>query len=207
MNFFTHIMFSKELYRQLSHHIELDKKSFCYGNIKPDLSPKCLRNPHLLENYLFIVANSSNRLITEKNPDLKEFSVDLGIICHYICDFFCYYHVDSKLYHHLLDHFLYEIRLHWVLCSTGIKNKLDTASGRKNPGRSIASMIMEMRKEYMSRQKTFQSDIEYALLTSLWACELISHFSTGSPEPALHSKPAAAAAPDYIKASYNPCRV
>lgn len=199
MNFFTHVMFSKMLYRQLSKRMELDQQAFFYGNIKPDLSPKFLRDPHLLENYLFIVSNRSNQLIGT-NPGQKNFSAELGVICHYICDFFCYYHLDRRLYHSFFNHFLYELRLHLVFCSM-MKDNLRLLSGRKNPGRSVASMVMEMRKEYITKEKTFQRDIEYALLTSLWACELIFHFSN-SPAGA-----AAAAGPDYIKASYNPCRV
>jgi hypothetical protein len=175
MNFLTHIMISKALYRQLSKRMDLDRAAFSYGNIKPDLSPKCLRDPHLLENYLFIVATRSNQLIG-KNPGQKEFSADLGVICHYICDFFCYYHLDRRLYHRLFNHFMYEVRLHLAFCSM-MKKNVRLLSGRKNPGKSVASMVMEMRKEYMTKQKTFQRDIEYALLTSLWACELIFHFS------------------------------
>jgi len=31
--------------------MELDKRAFIYGNIKPDMTSKLLRNPHTLENY------------------------------------------------------------------------------------------------------------------------------------------------------------
>ncbi|HWQ79000.1 MAG TPA: zinc dependent phospholipase C family protein [Anaerovoracaceae bacterium] len=177
MNFFTHIMISKALYRQLSQRMELDPKAFSYGNIKPDLSPKCLRDPHLLENYLLIVSNDSNRLIGE-NPELKQFSTDLGVICHYICDFFCFCHLDSRIYHRLLFHFIYELRLHLAFCSMRAKNKICFRLIRRIPkGKSIASIVMELRKEYMTKQKTFQRDIEYALMASFLACELISRFA------------------------------
>lgn len=184
MNFFTHIMFSEALYRQLSRKMDLDRKAFFYGNIKPDLSSKCLRNPHLLENYLFIVADSSNRLI-EENPPQKEFSVDLGVICHYICDFFCYSHLNHKIYHMLFSHFKYEVRLHLAYCSMRMnKNTGFTKSKRIRSG-GIASMIIEMRKEYMTKQKSFQRDIIYALDAAQRACELIND----------------------LRASYTPCRV
>lgn len=68
-------------------------------------------------------------------------------------------------------------------------------------------MVIEMRKEYMAKEKTLQKDIEYALLTSLWACELIVRLAKETAEPAASSEPAAMAAPDDIKAFYNPCRV
>lgn len=184
MNFLTHIMFSRTLYRHLSQKMDLDQKAFFYGNIKPDLSPQCLRNPHILENYLFPVYYDSNRLIRQ-NPPVKEFSVELGVICHHICDFFCYCHLNHTIYHKLLYHFFYEIRLHFVFCSMAARNKINLRSERNNTDKNIAATVMQMRKEYMSKQKTLYKDIEYALQASLIACELI----------------------DSLKASYSPYRV
>jgi hypothetical protein len=179
-------MISKTLYRQLSQRIELDRAAFSYGNIKPDLSPKCLRTPHLLENYLLIVANNSNRLIGNSSQQtehsLKEFSTDLGVICHYICDFFCFCHLDSRIYHRLLFHFLYEIRLHLAFCSMRFRKQKSFRIVRRIPGKSVASMVMEMRKEYVTQQKTYQRDIDYALMASLLACELISRFAKKAAE-------------------------
>ncbi|HVI40544.1 MAG TPA: zinc dependent phospholipase C family protein [Anaerovoracaceae bacterium] len=200
MNFLTHIMISKTLYRHLSKEMDLDRSAFLYGNIKPDLSPKCLRNPHILENYLFIVCNQSNQLINHHAP-LKEYSVDLGEICHYICDFFCYYHLDYKIYHKLFYHFLYEIRLHLALCSLLLKQKINLTPGRENPDKNIASMVMEMRKEYMTEHKTLQRDIEYAFTTALWACEAISRLSSDTAESAAEINL------NYSKAFYSPYRV
>ena len=184
MNFLTHIMFSRTLYRHLSQKMDLDQKAFFYGNIKPDLSPQCFRNPHILENYLFPVYYDSNRLISQ-NPPSKEFSVELGVICHHICDFFCYCHLNHTIYHKLFYHLFYEIRLHLVFCSMVARKKINLKSGRKKPDENIASMVLKMRKEYMSKQRIMSKDIEYALQASLYACELI----------------------DFLKASYNPYHV
>jgi len=191
MNFLTHIMISKRLYRYLSKEMYLDKFAFLYGNIKPDLSPQCLRNPHMLENYLLIVSNDSNRLIGNTSS-VKEFSADLGVVCHYICDFFCYCHLNSRLYHKLAGHFFYELRLHLAYCSLLIrqkskkeftaKSKIAVHSCCRYPGRSVASMVMEMRKEYAAGRRTLQKDIEYALLASFWACQQISRLSQTAAE-------------------------
>ena len=181
MNFFTHIMISKRLYKYLSKEMYLDKYAFLYGNIKPDLSPQCLRNPHLLENYLLIVSSDSNRLI-DNTASVREFSADLGVICHYICDFFCYCHLNSRLYHKLASHFLYELRLHLTYCSLLIRQKIKIAPFSRYPDKSVASMVMEMRKEYTAGRETLQNDIEYALLTSFWACKLISRLSQSAAE-------------------------
>ena len=187
MNFLTHIMISETLYRRLAKKMFLDRKAFFYGNIKPDLSPECLRNPHILDNYLFMIHNESTRLIKEKPPE-KEFSVDLGVICHYICDFFCYCHLDHALYHRFAFHFLYEIRLHLAMCRMLFEHGIRLKRGEKKHENKIASMVIEMRKEYMTKQKTLQRDIEYALLTSLLACETIFRLSQCASEPAEASR-------------------
>lgn len=172
MNFLTHILISKTLYRHLSSQIDLDQKAFSYGNIKPDLSPQCLRNPHMLENYLFIIHHDTNRLISQRTP-VKEFSVELGMVCHYICDFFCYSHLNHNLYHKLLHHFFYEIRLHLALRGMLLLHKIKLPSVSKAPVRNLPVLVMAMRKEYMTKQKTLQRDIEYAITTSLLVCQSI----------------------------------
>jgi len=199
MNFLTHVLISKTLYRHLSEKMELDQKSFSYGNIKPDLSPQCLRKPHMLENYLFLVYHDSNQLISHSTP-IKEFSIELGVLCHYICDFFCYCHLNHKLYHKLFRHFIYEIRLHVVLCGMLLGHKTNLPNEGKAPAGNLAAMVMEMRREYMTKPKTLQRDIEYALLTSLYACQLIDRLSKNAAESST------ASGYNSLKAFYSPCR-
>jgi len=69
------VALQKVIESNLSEKMDLDQKSFSYGNIKPDLSPQCLRKPHMLENYLFLVYHDSNRLISQSTP-IKEFSIE-----------------------------------------------------------------------------------------------------------------------------------
>lgn len=183
MNFLTHILISGTLYRKLSKKMELDRKAFCYGNIKPDLSPQCLRNPHILENYLFIVQSDSYRLLRNASASsecsIKEFSTDLGVICHYICDFFCYCHLNRSLYNKLVRHFFYEIRLHLTFCSMLAGNQLKIKSNRSTQGKNIAAMVLELRKDYVTKKNTPERDLNYAIQASLRACEMI-HQCTGN---------------------------
>ncbi len=67
-----------------------------------------------------------------------------------------------------------------ILSKRGLRLK----RGEKIHESNIASMVIEMRKEYMTKQKTLQRDIEYALLTSLLTCETIFRLSQCSSEPA-----------------------
>lgn len=172
MNFLTHILISKALYRHFSQKRALNKWDFLYGSIKPDLSSGCLKTPHVLDNYLFIVTDRTNQL-TNLSESPKELSVELGVICHYICDFFCYYHINKQLHKKLFHHFIYEIRLQLALHSLLRRKKAIVKPSRKSPRYNIGSIIMEMRREYHSKRITLNRDIDYAFLASVWACESI----------------------------------
>lgn len=179
MNLVTHIAISKILYNNLDGIVDLDKRAFVYGNIKPDLTHKLLRNPHTLENYFLIVCNSAERLMNNKLP-LQEFSFELGIICHYVCDFFCQYHLGDELFHKFREHFIYELKLHFVLLNnpSKINKKPETGAVRQN----VSSIIMELRKEYSADPAAMKKDLEYAFMATMWICESVYYFSCNCAE-------------------------
>lgn len=177
MNLITHIDISKTLYTNLTDIMDLDKTAFIYGNIKPDLTSKLLRNPHTLENYFLIVCNNADKLMNSK-LSLQEFSFELGQICHYVCDFFCQYHLDNELFHKFGEHFVYELKLHFELLinSSKINKKPEIKAVKQN----IYSIIKELRNEYFERPPLMLKDLEYAFVAALWICESIHYFSHNS---------------------------
>ncbi|MBR0599956.1 zinc dependent phospholipase C family protein [Sinanaerobacter chloroacetimidivorans] len=175
MNFFTHITLSKALYRHLSGTLALNRKSFIYGNIKPDLSSRCLRNPHTLENYLFLACEYAGQLVVG-DLSKEELSVKLGEVCHYLCDFFCYYHLETDRYHRLASHFLYEIHLHLSIFKMKILRELPFGPITKLPRSSISAIVLEMRRNYLAGSMSPAKDIDYAFAAALWTCESILHY-------------------------------
>lgn len=173
MNFFTHISISITLYKILKKKVGLDKTAFMYGNVKPDLNSRCMQKPHTLENYFAVVCEKADRLMNEEMP-LKEFSEELGVICHYVSDFFCHYHLNEEIFHELKGHFMYELKLHFEYLK--IKPKINLELGMKETRRSISSIIMELLDEYSSKLVKMEKDIKYTLSTALWICESIYYF-------------------------------
>lgn len=53
--------------------------------------------------------------LEEHNGSKKEYSIILGEICHYLCDFFCYYHTSSFLHDKSLKHVGYELYSYFML--------------------------------------------------------------------------------------------
>ncbi len=170
MNFFTHITIGKYLYLRFSKKERLRPMAFLYGNIKPDLFSKCLSKPHTLENYLFEIHHRAIAL-NQLPRSSKAYSKELGIICHYICDFFCYYHLTNDLHHQLYPHFKYEWKLHTTLLHRSYRKNLKFKVSRLENHVRIPSLIMKMRKEYANEPKSIDSDIKYAFLTSIYVCD------------------------------------
>jgi len=83
----------------------LNAKSFLFGNLFPDLIHSYIWRRHEYHN--------SRDYIRKKIESFKKrpffFSFQLGIVTHYICDYFCYPH-SSAYDKGLLQHILYEYR-------------------------------------------------------------------------------------------------
>lgn len=171
MYFFTHLYISKTLYHLFSDKVDLNKRAFAYGNIKPDL-PSSHRKHHTLENYLFVVRDKSRLLINNPLTE-KEYSICLGEICHYVCDFFCYYHTNDKLHQKLLKHFFYELFMHFNLIKMGIRHKLTVVPEKEEPRKDFLTIILEMRKLYFLNSMKMETDINFAFASCIWICESI----------------------------------
>jgi hypothetical protein len=174
MFFFTHVFISKALYQRYNDLMKLEEKDFTYGNILPDLPSKD-RVHHTLENCLFTTLNKANILLNKKQST-KLYSVQLGEICHYICDFFCYYHFNESIHDKKLSHLLYEMRLHHYIRKNYPNKNYMVLASNKEPRSDISTIILELRKEYSMKPKTMKNDIEYALYAMVWVCESLIYY-------------------------------
>lgn len=167
MHFLTHVSIANTLYKKYSTVFPIAKHYFIYGNVKPDLKSNGLAIPHTLENTIYKACSLYEEIINE-NLDLHTFSVKLGEICHYLCDYFCFYHISESDYRKYADHFIYEIELHmywlWKKKTVDIQEThtdlpLDI---------SMTSLITMMRKEYSRKSHDFIKDIRYSLNSVDW---------------------------------------
>ncbi len=174
MYFFTHLLISKVLYRHFEGEISLDRRAFAYGNIKPDL-PSPERIHHTLDQCIHTVCEKSSKLM-ENEVTLEDFSVILGEVCHYVCDFFCYYHLSEKMHNRKLRHCFYEIALHLEMHRLRTFQGWKAKSANLEPRRDIRSIVEEIRQEYYSEPHKMKRDIDYALKAAIWACESILYY-------------------------------
>lgn len=84
---------------------ESDNKIFAFGCIVPDY---IRRHPiHICNKTFDIAMDMFFSLKDDKNAKISH--LNLGQVCHYICDYCCYAH--GKKYYSLLYHRIYEVRI------------------------------------------------------------------------------------------------
>ena len=91
--------------------VSFDRKAFCFGNLKPDLKGEYLTKRHypslMFDEVMQRIRDFvQNFCICQRNG--AKLSEELGVICHYITDFFSFPHNDNIYEHGLLAHYIYE---------------------------------------------------------------------------------------------------
>lgn len=102
--------------------VTFDQNAFRYGNLKPDLTATYLTKRHYPSIMFDEVMDKIRRFVaayTIGDANGWDLSVDLGEICHYLTDFFCYPHNDDIYDRNLLAHYIYEKRI-----ALGIRRRL-----------------------------------------------------------------------------------
>lgn len=140
--------------------ITFNHKSFVFGNLKPDLKGEYLnRQSRHYPSLLFDDVISKIKAFVENHQiepiNSKELSEDLGEICHYLTDFFCFPHNDDIYNKSLFAHYIYEKRI-----SFGIGKKIDAQKFRRwvtNVSApfsldALISRIKKMHNEYLKQE-------------------------------------------------------
>ncbi len=171
MYFFTHLYMSDILYQHFKDIIHLNQAAFSYGNIKPDL-PWNKQGHHTLENSLPSVLRLK-RSLEKDDLSLKQLSTSLGELCHYLCDFFCYYHLNEEIHTRHLQHAIYELQQHVRLFQTHY-NKRYKIRVKAHPYKNdIASIILYLQTEYLAHPPSMIKDIDYAISAAVLVGEAI----------------------------------
>ena len=116
MNIFMHLAISRTIRKTLEREfqIKFNALRFSFGNIKPDILPLLINIPHFKGTAMEFVKTEIKELfelrLHEPSQLSKDFSERMGILTHYLSDFFCYAHSDLFVTTKR-SHVLYELRL------------------------------------------------------------------------------------------------
>ncbi|WP_160688719.1 zinc dependent phospholipase C family protein [Clostridium sp. C2-6-12] len=98
----------------------INDKRFIWGNVKPDCTPKYKFKKHYFNESIDMVVEKiiylSSLTLEEVYYDMTigKFSEELGVVCHFLCDFFCaphYYRWEFKSTSAVKHHMMYEKKL------------------------------------------------------------------------------------------------
>ncbi len=188
----THIIYAKQIEEHiaLKYGVKLKHYSLIYGSIKPDASILFGRSaPHYINLSLDTLCESINILINATKSleklETKAFSRELGVIMHYITDYFCRMHNDINGIKHSesFSHILYEHRFQrnleiYELEVLREKNLINEEEAIERINKTSLKMyltykhnkyIKEAKKLffYDNNEKKRQIDLQYSFCTSI----------------------------------------
>lgn len=154
----THIYIADRVLDQIKgDNINLNKQAFRTGSILPDFSPyhKCVK--HYKDKSFTFVDKSIARL--EDSKDINDLSLRLGIISHYLADYFCYPHFNNMTFtsKDILCHIKYERELNKYI------EKFDNKFTKEYEFKNFIQLIDASTNEYKNN-KVFEEDLESSLM-------------------------------------------
>jgi len=171
--------------------------SFKFSEVMNEFLEKYKEHSKLCKKIYYANITQLNSIIL-KNEEftVHDFSINLGEICHYFSDFYCYYHLNEHLHKKNLKHFFYEISMHMSLITYKFEknNFIDSPESPDSldipdaPTATLENSInfsfTTMFKLYSERPNSMKKDMDFALSTSLMICEKVLekvHFSSSLP--------------------------
>ncbi len=180
MDMCTHVRIAIQLQHILEKKfpVKLNTIGLVIGAIKPDISWQFSGIPHCKKDGEDFVRKEINNLLTvrlERDSLCSyAFSERLGIITHFLSDFFCYAHTE-KFHDTAWNHFVYEFQLFLqsIWHAEKINQRLTKSTIHLNDNSiSICREIDELYTLYAnSRQGAeFITDVEFALKACVSVC-------------------------------------
>ena len=177
LNFHIHIAFGCRVKKFIEKEfdIKLNKTAFLYGNIKPDLNKKVF--PHELKYAKdFLYKEIINLSLSDSIDKQKswEFSERLGVVMHYLADFFCHAHTD--LYEGgIIKHSIYEFRqsYYYVKNFRFISNSILKYLGKESKINLLDTFFEKEFNEYISNSPSIARDLIYSFKICASICSLI----------------------------------
>lgn len=155
---------------------KIDLKTFIYGNKLPDILPSYRLSMHEMKDNYKDVKNLINELI-EKKLSTKDLSKKLGIMTHYLCDFFTFPH-NENYKSNIIMHELYE-RFQRRLMKNRIQETFDKykeeCTLKIYNYSDIINYIDDMHSIYMIKESNKERDVIFAtILIRVVNCSILN---------------------------------
>lgn len=194
MNLIVHISIAYQAYRKFKKKTDMQivLPFFLIGSILPDLDYHMSKIPHNIQASLPMTLFTAEKISKQsyKNNILEMISksIQMGIFCHFISDYFCYAHTD-RFPESYYQHFAYEYKMirHIQRAKRYIIHK---SAIKIHKSEEIDAFLIRAQILYLSDQREFITDLAHAVNCSsimsaslanryLQSCENV--FVTGDP--------------------------
>ncbi len=162
------------LYQALERRgITLDREMFVLGNLLPDYLPELILSPHFTMKCQREINVFTGVLAAEHLGDPTQipaqYSLRLGILCHYVTDYFCFAH-SREFKQNIVRHAAYEqalddyFRAHYTEQESTLPEleRIDAHSARE-----CAQGIFRIKRQYKNARRDYASDVQFAFTVCL----------------------------------------
>lgn len=191
MNCFSHVTMGRYLSQYFSEHfgVKLDKRSFVLWNVLPDLAPSLLKLSHFKKDIYDLVMERAELLEKhgeEMNP--REFGKQMGILCHFMADFFCYAHAEyfagSKI-----GHFKYEVLMQFFgYRRRSMLHAVDFIANAASVDQSMAlyERINQLHEQYSNIEPSYGVDFVYSITACVELMMAMLDYNAETPVACIH---------------------
>ena len=188
----SHFAMAHLLYAALQKRgIFLNRIAFVYGNIAPDQTPAMWVAPHFSK----VCSRKSSDILTElsslhvsaSGKVGAEYSKQLGYMCHFICDYFCFAHNDD-FSGNLKEHMAYENELDSYLrreCLKVLDIDSENQIGRVGTVGELLEIKEQQKLEYMEIGHSLYNDLSFAFNVCVASIVNVTLLSKRVPAPAV----------------------
>jgi len=164
--------------------------AFVFGNIFPDISKFAFVN-HFYEDTISVYKCFQKKAGNPENTDMER-SMALGVVCHFICDYFCKYHAKTPYTKQsMVIHMLYETLLHFKMKSILFKKTFglldldedcvfNTVTDQNGAAGSFD--LLNMIREYEDQEESLLTDIVFSFGAVRGAVKEILRAETAAAE-------------------------
>lgn len=163
----------------------LNQYLFKWGNVLPDIYHELSKVDHYIEFTLDYVEDLIQIIQDRSNPSFQR-SISLGIVCHFLSDYFCAYHALAPYKKRsILQHLIYELKLdicltYCLLFPKQLKKKLSICEETKYP--TIKNIILSLQLDYFKEKPSIMNDILFALRATSIAVAHLQETTVNSVE-------------------------
>lgn len=186
----THKIIAGVIYDDVykEHRIKLNKTQLIYGSIKPDIYSGIPKLKHFKPQSFSIICNDISNLSASQTEDnraaIARLSQKIGVVTHYVSDYFCVPHNDRSTYqHHIINHIHYENQLHRMYKESDLLKRITGSDQRLDFSdvRVVMNYLDALHEAYTNKSESLLNDLNGSLYASRTVATMIM-------QQALHSE-------------------